>query len=413
MNRDDRQSENIEKWKDNDCKGTLLASTGYGKTRVAIKAIKKIKKKNNIKTLVVVPTNYLEEQWNKRLSKFGLSEVEVQTIQSLISEYKKTGEKRKVTLLIPDEIHKYTADVFGKLYKIVDYSMLLGLSATIPKDERGDFIESYAPVFDTVSLEECKKNDWVSDFIVYQLPISLNEEEQEKYNKLTNKFYDNFSWFNHDWDKVTKCLNNDRFCNKWARKNHASPGRIKGHASRVTSSVQERKSLLYNSQSKLDIASKILRKFPDKLTICFSQRTEFADWIGEEFPNRCFVYHSNIDGRDIGDEYYGVERLKEWGIDQFSDPSSEINILSTARAFDQGVDIPAIDLGIITSATSKSLQAIQRVGRTLRYEEDKVAIIVDIFAEDTQDEFWLRKRYKDFPQNSIRRISNIEDIQHL
>jgi len=130
-------------------------------------------------------------------------------------------------------------------------------------------------------------------------------------------------------------------------------------------------------------------------------------------PDRAFAYHSNIEGQEVDGEYYGVERMKERGIDLFSDPSSEVNILSTARALDMGVDIENMDLGIITSASSKSLQAIQRIGRVIRHQENKTAIIVDIFAEDTQDEFWLQGRYKDFPDSLIKRISTINEIDHL
>jgi len=416
MNRDDRQDEVIENWKDVGCEGTFIGATGFGKTRIGLKIIKRLNKKHNIKTLVIVPTNYLQEQWQERIKKFNLSGVEVKTIQSILRSYKAFEEGEKCTLLIPDEVHKYTAEQFGKLYDIIDYSMVLGLTATIPEDdEKREFIENYAPVFDTVDLAEAKKNDWVSDFIVYQFGIELNPQERMKYDKITDKFYSNFSWFNHDWDKVTRTLNDDKFCKSWASKQGIpnQTGRLKGHASRVMGSVQKRKSLLYNSNSKLKVLKKILDKFPDKLTICFSQRTDFADKVAEEFPDRAFAYHSNIEGDDIDGEYYGVERMKEWGIDQFADSSSDINILSTARALDMGADIPAMDLGIITSASSKSLQAIQRIGRVIRYEEDKVAIIVDIFAKDTQDEWWLRSRYDDFPSSSIRRISNIEDIKYL
>ena len=75
-----------------------------------------------------------------------------------------------------------------------------------------------------------------------------------------------------------------------------------------------------------------------------------------------------------------------------------------------GADIPDIDLAVITSATSKKLQSIQRIGRAIRYQEDKRAIIVDVYAKDTQDEYWLKNRYDSFPSRTIRKIRSIEDI---
>jgi len=416
MTRDQRQSEIIDKWKKAGCKASVEACTGFGKTRTAIKALKRMRSAGyNVSALVVVPTNYLETQWKERLKKFGLKRVDVKTVQSIIRDYSGDSPIGKWNVLIPDEIHKYVAEEFGKLYNAVEYDAVLGLTATVPDDERADIIEKYAPVVDRVTVTEAKENDWVSDFVIYQYGVQLNHQEQDQYDALTDKFYKNFSWFSHDWPKVTKCLNDDKFCARWAAKQgiHGQTGRLKGHASRVMSTVQDRKSLLYQSETKLDVAEKILQRFPDKLTIAFSERTSFADALADRFPDRAFAYHSNIEGQEVDGEYYGVERMKERGIDLFSDPSSEVNILSTARALDMGVDIENMDLGIITSASSKSLQAIQRIGRVIRHQENKTAIIVDIFAEDTQDEFWLQGRYKDFPDSLIKRISTINEIDHL
>jgi len=415
MTRDKRQAEIIEKWKENGCVGCLQACTGFGKTRTAIKAIKRLQHNYNVNALVVVPTNFLEEQWKERLDKFNLRHVDVKTIQSITRRYSEDSKIGPYTLLIPDEIHKYVAKEFGKLYDIVDYKIVLGLTATVPDDERGDIIEEHAPVIDTVTVEEAKKNGWVSDFMVYQYGIELSNDEQNKYDKITDKFYSNFSWFNHDWDKVTKTLNDEQFAKRHAARQgiHGQVGRLKGHASRVMKTVQDRKTLLYESESKLDAAEKILKRFPDKLTICFSERTSFADRVVDRFPNRAVAYHSNLEGKNIDGEYHGVEAIKERGIDLFSDPSSDINILSTAKALDHGVDIPEMDFGLIASASSKSLQAIQRIGRVIRHEEDKRAIIVDLFAKDTQDEWWMRNRYSDFPDSSIERISTINEIRHL
>lgn len=74
MTRDERQDLSVKKWIQNKCKGTVVASTGFGKTRVAIKAINKIlKQKPLYKILVVVPTLGLQEQWITILDKSGFS----------------------------------------------------------------------------------------------------------------------------------------------------------------------------------------------------------------------------------------------------------------------------------------------------------------------------------------------------
>lgn len=413
--RDERQAEIIENWKDVKCVGTLEACTGFGKTRTAIKAFSRMRDKYNVNALVVVPTNYLVEQWQEKFKEFNLVNIKVRTIQSLLSEY--DGEPVETcTLLIPDEIHKYTAEQFGKLYDIVDYKFILGLTATVPEGEKMDVIDNHAPVFDVVTLDDALEHDWVSPFIIYQLGVELSDEERKKYKKYTDTFYKCKAWFT-DWDTIKACTSSDQKLKSYMRSigepiTPSNVGRFKGYIARFWGSIQKRKQLLSTCDSKLDAIEEILGKFPESLTISFSQRTDFADRVAELYPERSVAYHSNIEGQNIDDEYYGVERMKERAIEQFSDPDSPINILSTAKALDMGADIPAVDLGIISSGSSKSLQAIQRTGRIIRKVEGKRSIIVDVFAKDTQDERWMRNRYSDFPSDNIRRIYNVKDITY-
>lgn len=416
--RDERQAENIEKWKKVECRGTLEGCTGYGKTRTAIKAFERMQNAYGINALVVVPTTYLVEQWQEKFKEFNLSGIKVRTIQGMLREYD-GNPVEDVTLLIPDEIHKYTATEFGKLYDIVNYRYVLGLTATVPEGEKMDVINNHAPVFDTVTLSEALDNKWVSPFIIYQLGVTLPADEKSEYDSITDTFYKCFSWFNHDFNLVKAC-SDDRVLRdhikkvipKWQSVDE-NIGRFKGYIARFWGSIQKRKKLLSGSVAKLEAVNQILNRFDDKLTICFSQRTDFADQVGDLYPERSVVYHSNINGREIDDEYYGVDRLKERAIKLFSDPDSAVNVLSTAKALDMGADIPAVDLGIITSGTSKSLQAIQRTGRIIRKQEGKRSIIVDIFAKDTQDEKWMNKRYNSFSSDNIRRIYSTKDITEV
>ena len=62
--RDIRQEECVEKWVKAKCRGTLIAATGFGKTRVALMCIKKFLSKNpQSSIMVVVPTQTLKDQW--------------------------------------------------------------------------------------------------------------------------------------------------------------------------------------------------------------------------------------------------------------------------------------------------------------------------------------------------------------
>ena len=86
MNRSERQLIGIKKWVANGCCGTALYPTGFGKTTTALTAIKKFLSKNPTrKILVVVPTDYLQEQWFLQVAQEGLTfNVEVKVINSVV-----------------------------------------------------------------------------------------------------------------------------------------------------------------------------------------------------------------------------------------------------------------------------------------------------------------------------------------
>jgi superfamily II DNA or RNA helicase len=74
LTRDERQEESLRKWLQAKGKGTVIACTGYGKTRVAINCFKRILTKYpTFKAIVVVPTDTLKEQWINILDSQGLS----------------------------------------------------------------------------------------------------------------------------------------------------------------------------------------------------------------------------------------------------------------------------------------------------------------------------------------------------
>lgn len=401
MNRDERQKEFIELWKEYEG-GTLEACTGFGKTYTAVQLIKEYNNKfgNKFSTIVIVPTNYLKNQWEERVP----DNVDVYTVHHVTVQ----DNNYSCNLLILDEIHRFTSDIFGQVYEKIKYQGVLGLTATIPEDsEKKKIINTFCPVIETIELKEAVDNGWVSDFIVYQFGVHLNSQEKKEYRKINKKFHKNFAHFGHDWNTVKRVLNEDGYSTKWANKmgEYGQGGRYKGHASRVMKYIRDRKSLLYLSTTKLNTCIDIVQSFEDKKIICFSQRTDFADMLADNL-NDCMAYHSNVKGKEIDGEYYGVDRYKEYIMEQFKD--SNIRVLSTSKALDEGADLPDIDMAIISSGTSSTRQTVQRIGRTLR--GNGMSIIVDVYALNTQDEYWLEKRYDKVSNASIHKIRDINQI---
>ena len=59
-------------------------------------------------------------------------------------------------------------------------------------------------------------------------------------------------------------------------------------------------------------------------------------------------------------------------------------------------------MGIICGITSKALSMIQRVGRLVRFQENKIGEIYILYVKDSQEEKWLK--------NATRSLNNINWI---
>ena len=58
----------------------------------------------------------------------------------------------------------------------------------------------------------------------------------------------------------------------------------------------------------------------------------------------------------------------------------------------EGVDVPAANVGIVLSGTSTIRENVQRLGRLLRKRPDKQAVLYELVARGTTEEFSSERR---------------------
>lgn len=418
-----RQSEIVKAWGKAKGHGTLEAATGFGKTRVALKAIQALRQfyptgEIGPDTLVIVPSIALRDKWGEDIRDAGLTGIRVAVINGIVL----SDAIREFRFLILDEVHTYTSEVFGQIFQRIKYKYVLGLTATMPPDDqRRRMIEKYAPVIATVSLAECLKNNWVSTFSVFNLGVELNEEEAAVYEEIDTSFAQFFSKFGHDMSLMFLCLKSPQ-----ESRNHAinmgwdsrkpdgdqlwTPERVRIWAINANRKMNERMNFLLNLPRKVDIATQIVDRFPQSRIITFSHTTVACDMLTEKIGPTARSYHSSVKGKTINGVKYGKDKLLNLYLRQFADGNAGVNVLNTAKALDQGIDIAHIDLLITLAASSKVRQALQRLGRAIRFRQGKHAMQVEIYAKGTQEETWLKKRQKEIPKERITEITSIDEI---
>lgn len=365
MTRNERQVLGVKKWLEAGCKGTLQWCTGSGKTRAAIIAIKGFLAKNKDKrVVVVVPTEYLKTQWYLELNKFDLlQEVTVEIINSAI---KSTSY---IDFLILDEAHRIPSDTFYSIFNQRNPVIVLGLSATFSRlDGRHKLLDRYCPIVDVLPVAEAIENKWLSPYKEYK--VLIEPEDIEEYRLASSQFNEAFSFFEYDFNLAMKCLTNIIFRRAYGKKMGVSAKDMDAITFTWNRSLRARKSYVMDHPKKLEIARKILAARPHSKAITFSATIKQAEKIGGGY-----VVHSGK-----------TKKKNRMTLDEFSRLSR--GVIHTAKSLDEGADIAGLNLAVILCNTSSNTQKTQRIGRVIRYEENKEAEIFTLVIRGTMEEAW-------------------------
>ena len=115
---------------------------------------------------------------------------------------------------------------------------------------------------------------------------------------------------------------------------------------------------------------------------------------------------SAIDSSIMVKQYTSSSVKRDEVIKGFSD--GEIDVLTSMKCLDEGVDVPRAELAIFCASTGNPRQFIQRRGRVLRTHDDKVfAVIHDlVVVPETNDESTYEME-KNMIKSEIERVVDL------
>lgn len=173
------QKSALNKWAANNFVGSIIAGTGFGKSRCAVLACKYVIDNNiRAKSLILVPTVQLQDQFKEEFNKWDcsnyLDNVDILCYQSA---YKLQGQKYE--LVICDEIHLGLSPKYRKFFSHNFYDKLLCMTATVPEhDEYKELLKDMAPTVYSISLDKCVELGIVSPYNIYCIPVQLTDKER-------------------------------------------------------------------------------------------------------------------------------------------------------------------------------------------------------------------------------------------
>jgi len=383
--RDKRQEESRIAWIKNKCCGSIVASTGFGKTRIGLKCLKSvIDKYPQMRFIVVVPTDNLKDQWTIQLDAWELGlNGEVVVINTA------STHKYQTDILVIDEIHRAAATTLVNIFNTIQYKYILGLTATFERldGRQKEVVEKKCPVIDRISLQEALINGWVSLYKEYQVLLEVDDIDTLK--QLNKEFQSHFEFFNFQFDRIMKLLGpkgfversklRDEMCGPNATEEQRKQmfKNITFHSQRFMSVLQARKKFINNHPKKIEVARKIIEARPFSKIITFSNTIAMAEQIG---------YGEVYSGKD-------TKKRARTNLEAFNQITGGA-VIHTSKKLDEGADIKGLSVAIMLGIDSSEIKATQRRGRCIRWEEGKQAEIFNLIIKDSVEMSWFANSHK-------------------
>ncbi len=386
------QSEAFGAWEANRYRGVVVLPTGGGKTLIAIAGIYALKER----TLVVVPTINLMDQWADKISEFldyprdlialygggekEIDEITITTYDSAALNFRRFADK--FGLVVFDEVHHLPAPTYRRVAEGSIASHRLGLSATPERADQAhvELEELVGPIVYRLDPQKLSEEGYIAPFEHKVIYVSLSPEEKEEYDK-NMSYYRGFL----STSKISFRSALD-FEKKLIRRSFWDP-----YARKAVQAHRKARHIAFNAQEKLKAIEAIMRRHKKQRVIIFS---EFIDVVN--LISRTFILPK------ITSETKAAERRLI--LSAFA--SGEITKIVTGKVLDEGFDVSGASIGVIASGTSQKRQIIQRLGRLLRPEPGKKAILYELVTEGTVEESSSRRRSRAIKQSSQRSLEN-------
>lgn len=411
-----------DKWKENGGQGIIKVVTGAGKTILALALVEELNKRysgENFKTVVVVPTTALLDQWFEEIKDvLNVPEEEIGTFYGgnkdeitkhrimlyVINSARKYLPKHLEDIeddvfLIADECHRAGSPKNSKIFNSsFDYS--LGLSAT-PK-RRIDYgfenklKENLGEIIFTYSYTDAREDGIIPPYELIRVASPLTRKEREAYNKYSEKLKRISGALIKQYPKLEEAEGNEFFKELGEIKKKHKDKLVE----KYTILANQRKAIVHESKSKISCLKYLITNKidPKARVLIFHERTEIADQINEylkEHQLGSTVYHTGIPSSERR------KNLREY-------KEGKKSILVACRALDEGLDVPETSVGIIAAATSSVRQRIQRIGRILRKAPGKDhSEIYTIYIKGIEDRIFNKEDMQKL-ETSARNVKKIE-----
>ncbi len=363
----------LDAWRAAQRRGVVVLPTGAGKTEVALLAIDEVRRD----TLVVAPTLDLVTQWHRLLDDrlrrtigvigggdHRVEPVTVSTYDSAFMHMEYLGSR--FGLVVFDECHHLPSAAYALAAQHSLAPYRLGLTATPERvDGRHADLESLVgPIVYRRQVRDLA-GYYLAHYTVERILVELTPNERREYDEARGVYREFVV------GQGIRMSDPDGWSQFIIRSSQSVAGR------RALAAYQRQKQLAFAAPSKLAYVEALLHRHRRDRALLFTERNDTAQALSRRFLAPIITHQTKVSERVCI-------------LDDFA--AGAYNALVASRVLNEGVDMPAANVGIVISGSGSVREYVQRLGRILRKQGDKKAVLYELVAADTAEVFTSDRR---------------------
>jgi superfamily II DNA or RNA helicase len=367
------QREGLVAWERQQSRGVVVLPTGAGKSQLGVMAIDRKRRS----TLVVAPTLDLVRQWYDLLrATFGVPvgvigggehRVEALSVTTYDSAYLHMEHLgARFGLVIFDECHHLPSETYALAARQCIAPFRLGLTAT---PERADGKESVldgliGPIAYRREIVEMS-GEYLAEYETERIAVDLSPEERAEYESERSVY---LTFLRAQGIRMADPSGWREFIMRASR---GEQGR------RAMRAYRRQRELALAAPAKLTYVAHLLHEHRRDRAILFTQDNATAYRISQLLLVPAITHQTKVTERS--------EILQRLNAGVYS-------AVVTSKVLNEGVDVPSANVAIVVSGSGSVREHVQRLGRVLRKQGDKRAVLYELVTAQTGEAYTSERR---------------------